>query len=55
VKVQQEGRVTYNGKTANVLLIPIEGQATAGSRMSLQAFQALGVPLTDLVEVNVSL
>jgi|TARA_B110000908_G_scaffold165940_1_gene216201 hypothetical protein len=55
VKVQQEGRVAYNGKTANVLLIPIEGQATAGSRMSLQAFQALGAPLTDLVEVNVSL
>lgn len=55
VKTQQMGRVVYNGKTANVTLIPIDGPSTAGSRMSLQAFQALGAPLTDLVEVNVSL
>jgi hypothetical protein len=55
VKAQQMGRVAYQGKTVNVTLIPIDGPATAGSRMSLQAFQALGAPLTDLVEVNVSL
>ena len=55
VKVQQQGRVIYNGKTANVVLIPLDGEATAGSRMSLQAFQALGAPLTDLVTVNVAL
>jgi hypothetical protein len=46
--------VAYNGKTARVLLIPIVGEATAGSRMSLQAFQALGAPLTDLVSVKVT-
>jgi hypothetical protein len=55
VIAEQSGRVIYKGKTAVVTLIPIEGVATAGSRMSLQAFQALGAPLTDLVEVKVSL
>ena len=54
VKVQQTGSVAYNGKTAKVLLIPIEGEVTAGSRMSVQAFQALGAPLTDLVSVDVT-
>jgi hypothetical protein len=53
VKAQTLGRVSYNGKSANVTLIPIEGPATAGSRMSLQAFQTLGAPLTDLVTVSV--
>ena len=54
VKAQQTGSVAFNGKTARVLLIPIVGEATAGSRMSLQAFQALGAPLTDLVSVKVT-
>ena len=54
VKAQQTGSVAYNGKTTRVLLIPIVGEATAGSRMSLQAFQALGAPLTDLVSVEVT-
>ena len=54
VKALQTGSVAYNGKTARVLLIPIVGEATAGSRMSLQAFQALGAPLTDLVSVKVT-
>lgn len=54
-RVQQMGVVTFNGKRVNVTLIPIEGEASAGSRMSLHAFQALGAPLTDLVEVNVSI
>ena len=51
VKAQQTGSVAYNGKTTRVLLIPIVGEATAGSRMSLQA---LGAPLTDLVSVEVT-
>lgn len=55
VKVQQKGRVTYRGKTENVLLMPVDGPATAGSQMSLQAFQVLGASLTDLVQVKVSL
>jgi len=54
VKAQQTGSVAYNGKTTRVLLIPIVGEATAGSRMSLQAFQALGAPLADLVSVEVT-
>lgn len=55
VQTEQTGRVSYNGTTIDAILIPIDGAATAGSRMSLQAFQALGAPLTDLVEVNVAL
>jgi hypothetical protein len=54
VSTKSSGKVSYNGKTIDVTLIPIEGPATAGSRMSLQGFQALGAPLTDLVEVQVS-
>jgi len=54
VKAQQTGSVAYNGKTTRVLLIPIVGEATAGSRMSLQAFQALGAPLADLISVEVT-
>jgi hypothetical protein len=55
VQSEQTGRISYNGKTIDAILIPIDGAATAGSRMSLHAFQALGAPLTDLVEVNVAL
>ncbi|MEP3921020.1 hypothetical protein [Ascidiaceihabitans sp.] len=55
VKTQTSGTVSYNGTSAQVTLIPIEGPKTAGSRMSLQAFQTLGASLTDLVEVAVSI
>ncbi|MEP2532811.1 hypothetical protein [Shimia sp.] len=48
------GTVRWSGKTASVTLIPIEGESGAGSRISLQAMQALGMPLTDLSEVQVS-
>lgn len=56
VKTQRAGQVRYpqTGKTVAVTLIPIDGPATAGSRISLQAMQALGVPLTALAEVDVS-
>lgn len=49
------GQVTFlkSGKQIDVTLIPIDGPSTAGSRMSLQAFQALGAPLTDLIEISV--
>ncbi|WP_298912914.1 hypothetical protein [uncultured Roseobacter sp.] len=43
------------GKTVAVTLIPIAGPETAGSRMSLAAMRLLGVNLTDLVTVDVSL
>ena len=54
VSTQSSGKVSYKGKTIAVTLIPIEGPKTAGSRLSLQGFQALGAPLTDLVEVQVN-
>jgi len=55
VQQQAAGRaeVSASGNSVAVTLIPIEGPATAGSRLSLQAMQALGVGLTDLVELRV--
>jgi hypothetical protein len=49
------GRVTFagTGQSSQVDLIPIDGPATAGSRMSLAAMRLIGVPLTGLVEVQV--
>ncbi len=55
VSSRQQGKVTAaNGKTVEVTLIPIEGPASAGSRISLAALQALGLPITDLPELAVS-
>lgn len=48
------GKVSWSGKSVAVSLIPIEGESSAGSRISLQAMQALGMPLTELTEVQVS-
>lgn len=55
VKSEQPGRVVYavSGKSVAVTLIPIDGPATGGSRMSLSTFQTLGAPLTGLPEVEV--
>ena len=55
VRVQRAGQVRYevSGNTIEVTLIPIDGPATAGSRLSLGAMQALGAPLTGLVDVEV--
>jgi hypothetical protein len=55
VKKGQTGRVIYNGQSIEVTLIPIPGEATAGSRMSLDAFKALGAPLTELAQLSVSI
>jgi hypothetical protein len=55
VNAAQSGKVSYKGKTIDVQLIPIEGPKTAGSRLSLQGFQSLGAPLTELIDVSVSL
>ena len=56
VAVEGPGRVTYpaTGRSTTVTLIPIDGAATAGSRLSLQAMLALGASLTDLPEIDVS-
>ncbi|MGH1354479.1 MAG: D-galactarate dehydratase [Thalassovita sp.] len=50
-----KGRVTYekSGRTIKVDLIPIPGEATAGSRLSLSAMQLLDAPLAGLPEVMV--
>ena len=48
------GKVTWGGNSLAVTLIPIEGESGAGSRISLQAMQALGMPLTELSEIQVS-
>lgn len=56
VKSEQPGRVTNpsTGKSAAVTLIPLDGPATAGSRMSLPALRLIGASLTDLTTVEVS-
>lgn len=53
VNAPAKGRVEYNGKSAQVDLIPIEGPATAGSRISLAAMRLIEAPLTGLPEIRV--
>lgn len=54
VSAMQPGRVRLPGGSAiEVQLLPIEGAETAGSRISLAAMQALGVPLGDLPTLEV--
>lgn len=53
--VEQPGRVrTSDGRSVNLTLIPIAGEAGAGSRLSLSAYQALGVSPADLVPLSVT-
>lgn len=55
VTERSKGRV-FNpgtGKSAQVDLIPIDGPASAGSRISLAAMRLLEAPLTDLPTVEV--
>ncbi|MBU2982047.1 D-galactarate dehydratase [Lentibacter algarum] len=55
VKTAAKGRVVYgkNGKAVELDLIPLDGPASAGSRMSLAALRVVEAPLTDLSEVQV--
>ncbi|MGY3439522.1 MULTISPECIES: hypothetical protein [unclassified Marinovum] len=55
VDVAGPGRVEFpeTGKSAQVDLIPIEGAATAGSRISLSAMRLIGAPLTGLPTIKV--
>ncbi|MWD28001.1 hypothetical protein E0K89_010990 [Aquicoccus sp. SCR17] len=55
VDAPAKGRVVYpgTGKSAEVDLIPIEGPADGGSRISLAAMRLIGAPLTDLPEIEV--
>lgn len=56
VSAQSSGtvRVKETGRNLEVTLIPIPGEATAGSRLSVEAMRALGVGLADLVELQVT-
>ena len=56
VTTEAQGRVTNpaTGKSSAVTLLPIAGEATAGSRMSLAALRLIGASLTDPTPVEVS-
>ncbi|WGW02539.1 hypothetical protein [Tropicibacter oceani] len=55
VSAATKGRILYpgSGKSAQVDLIPIDGPATAGSRISLAAMRLIEAPLTDLPTIEV--
>lgn len=55
VSRQRQGRLVWkdNGNSVRVTLIPIEGDPSSGSRISLDAMRQLGVPLTALPELVV--
>lgn len=55
VAAEGPGQVRYpaTGLGVAVTLIPIDGPATGGSQLSLEAMQALGIALTDLAEIEV--
>ncbi len=55
IATDAKGRVHYGktGKSVDVDLIALPGDAGAGSRLSLSAFQALGAPITGLPEIDV--
>lgn len=50
-----KGRARYgaNGKSVQLDLIPLDGPASAGSRISLAALRLLDAPLTALAELEV--
>ncbi|MBF9031568.1 hypothetical protein HKCCE3408_14290 [Rhodobacterales bacterium HKCCE3408] len=54
VAAVQQGRITSDsGTSATVELRPSGGAPGSGSRISLQAMQALGLPLTAIAELRV--
>lgn len=52
-RVQQGKVASASGRTLDVELRPIGGDAGAGSRLSLAAMRLLNIPLTDLPEIRV--
>ncbi|WP_428928581.1 hypothetical protein [Marinibacterium sp. SX1] len=52
-RAEQTGQVQYQGSTVTLTLRPTGGEPGSGSRMSVLAMQAIGAPLTELVEVTV--
>ncbi|WP_050530571.1 hypothetical protein [Pseudaestuariivita atlantica] len=55
VSAPAQGRVVYpgSGKSSAVDLIPLDGPATGGSRISLAAMRLIEAPLTELPTVEV--
>jgi hypothetical protein len=54
VSSRRNARLTApNGKSVVVTLEPISGSAGQGSRLSIDGMRALGLPLTELVEIRV--
>jgi len=54
VSSRRNARLTApNGKNVVVTLEPISGSAGQGSRLSIDGMRALGLPLTELVEIRV--
>ena len=54
VSSRRNARLTApNGKSLVVTLEPISGDAGQGSRLSIDGMRALGLPLTELVELKV--
>ncbi|WP_420005824.1 hypothetical protein [Arenibacterium sp. LLYu02] len=54
VSSRRNARLTApNGKSVVVTLEPISGDAGQGSRLSIDGMRALGLPLTELVELKV--
>lgn len=55
VKTAGKGRVVWpsSGRWVAVALLPASGEVSAGSRLSLDGFRALGAPLTDLIKIEV--
>lgn len=55
VSTASKGKLIYpeTGKEVLVDLMPIDGAASAGSRISLAAIRLLGAPLTSLPEIQV--
>ncbi len=54
VSSQRNARITApNGQSVIVTLEPMSGDQGAGSRLSIGAMRALGLPLTELVKVTV--
>lgn len=54
VSVETQGTITANGQSLQVTLYPSGGLPGSGSRISLAAMQALGLPLTSLPELSVA-
>jgi len=55
--VEEEGPgnvISESGMILDVILIPLDAERGSGSRLSLEGFQTLGIPLTELPTLTVN-